>query len=49
MDITFHSPCYDRYSGVIRKNKVTDNLVKIGLDMSQAFMRASAQFHGKTF
>ena len=33
--------------GVTRKNKVTDNLVKIKLDIDQAF--AVAQFHDKIF
>ena len=34
-------------SDVLRKNKVTDNLVKIELDMDQAFMKAYAQIHDK--
>ena len=34
-------------SDVIRKNKVTDNLVKIELDMDQGSMKAFAQIHDK--
>ena len=35
-------------SDVIRKNKVTENLVKIELDMDQGPMKAFAQFHYKS-
>ena len=34
-------------SDVSRKNKVTDNLFKIELDMDQASMKAFTQFHDK--
>ena len=34
---------------VSRKNKVTDNLVKIELDIDQASMKAFTQFHDKRF
>ena len=34
---------------VLRKNKVTDNLVKMELDMDQAFMKAFVPFHDKRF
>ena len=33
--------------GVTRKNKVTDNLVKIELDIDHASMKAFAQVHDK--
>ena len=36
-------------SDVIRKNKVTDNLVKIELDMDEGSMKAFAQCHDKRF
>ena len=34
---------------IARKNKVTDNLVKMELDMDHAFMKACAQIHDKLF
>ena len=34
---------YEKRSDVIRKNKVTDNLVKIELDMDQGSIKAFAQ------
>ena len=36
-------------SDVFRKNKVTDNLVKIELDVDQGFMKACARFNDKKF
>ena len=36
-------------SDVLKKNKVTDNLAKMELDMDQAFMKACAQIHDKRF
>ena len=36
-------------SDVIRKNKVTDNLVKIELDVDQGSMKAFARFYNKKF
>ena len=40
-----------QHNYVSRKNKVTDNLVKIELpvDMDQASMKAFTQFHDKRF
>ena len=37
----------ERHADVIRKNKVTDNLVKIELDMDQGSMKAFARICDK--
>ena len=36
-------------SDLSRKNKVTNNLVKVELDMDQVSMKAFTQFHDKRF
>ena len=38
---------YHTYSDVIWKNKITDNLVKIELDMDQGSMKAFARLYDK--